>query len=110
LCFTRYCFDYVADSGEFKFKNNEIKSPDTYLGATVKLKFIEGMTCWKMSSAKYVNAAITSVQEKLAAYNTFFPTKCYTPLRVGYRPEDDVSPVLNQDDITYHQELVGMLR
>jgi hypothetical protein len=54
----------------FKFNNNEIKPPDTYLGATLKLKSIEGITCWKMSSAKYVNAAIASVQEKLAARNT----------------------------------------
>jgi hypothetical protein len=94
----------------FKFKNNEIKPPGTYLGATLKLKSIEGMTCWNKSSAKYINAAITSVQEKLAARNTFLPTKCYTPLHEGYCPEDDVSPVLNQDDTTYYQELVGVLR
>jgi hypothetical protein len=31
-------------------------------------------------------------------------------LRVGYRPEDDVSPSLNQDDTTYYRELVGVLR
>jgi hypothetical protein len=93
----------------FKFKNNEIKPPGTYLGATLKLKSIEGITCWSMSSAKYVNAAIASVQEKLAARNTSLPTKCYAPLRVGYRPEDDVSLMLNQDDTTYYQELVGVL-
>jgi hypothetical protein len=74
---------------------------DTYLGATLKLKSIEGMTCWNMSSAKYVNAVIANVQEKLATRNTALPTKCYTPLRTGYHPEDDVSPGLDQDDTTY---------
>jgi hypothetical protein len=93
----------------FKFKNNEIKPPDTYLGATLKLKSIEGMTCWNMSSAKYVNAAITNVQEKLATCNTTLPTKCYTPLHTGYRPEDDVSAGLDQNDTTYYQELIVVL-
>jgi hypothetical protein len=94
----------------FKFKNNEIKPPDTYLGATLKLKSIEGVTCWNMSSAKYVNAAITNVQEKFATRNTALPTKCYTPLCTDYLPEDDVSPGLDQDDTTYYQELIGVLR
>jgi hypothetical protein len=80
----------------FKFKNNEIKP--------------ERITCWNMSSAKYVNVAIASVQETLAARNTSLATKCYAPLRVGYRPEGDVSPMLNQDDTTYYQELIGVLR
>jgi hypothetical protein len=62
-----------------------------------------------MSSAKYVNAAIANVQEKLSARTPSLPRKCYAPLRVGYRPEDDVSPVLNQDDTTFYQELVGVL-
>ena len=93
----------------FKFKNNEVKPPETYLGATLKLKSIEGMTCWNMSSAKNVNTAITNVQEKLAARNMVLPTKCYTPLSIGYCPEDDVSPELDQDDTTYYQELIGVL-
>jgi hypothetical protein len=65
-----------------KFKNIEIKPPSTYLGATLKLKSIEGTTCWNMSSSKYVHAAITNVQEKLAAPKTALLTKCYTPLRL----------------------------
>jgi hypothetical protein len=60
----------------FKFKNNEIQPPETYLGATLKLKSIERTICWNMSSVKYVNAAITNVQEKLATRNTALPTKC----------------------------------
>ena len=56
----------------FKFKNDEVKPPETYLGATLKLKSIEGMTGWNMSSAKYVNAAISNVQEKLAARNMVY--------------------------------------
>jgi hypothetical protein len=39
-----------------------------------------------MSSAKCVNAAVQNVQEKLKERNMIFPTRCYTPLTVGYRP------------------------
>ena len=35
---------------------------------------------------------------------------CYTPLCTGYRPEEDVSPGLDEDDTTYYQELIGVLR
>ena len=94
----------------FKFKNDEVKSPDTYLGASLKLKTIEGVDCWNMSSSKYVNAAVQNVQEKLKERNMVFPTRCYTPLTTGYRPEDDISPELDADDTTYYQELIGILR
>ena len=31
-------------------------------------------------------------------------------MSIGYRPEDDVSPELDQNDTTYYQELIGVLR
>jgi hypothetical protein len=102
----------------FKFKNDEVKPLDTYLGSTLKLKSINGITCWNMSSAKYINALVVNVQEKLATRNMVLPTKCYTPKSAGYRPEDNISPELDQADspelvqadTTYFQELVGILR
>jgi hypothetical protein len=94
----------------FKFKNDEVKPLDTYLGSTLKLKSINGITCWNMSSAKYIYALVVNVQEKLATRNMVLPTKCYTPMSAGYRPEDNISLELDQADTTYFQELVGILR
>jgi hypothetical protein len=37
------------------------------------------------------------------------PTKTSTPLSSGYRPELDVSPLLNDDETNYYQNLIGIL-
>ena len=38
------------------------------------------------------------------------PAKAKTPLKSGYRPELDVSPVLNATEASYYQSLIGVLR
>ena len=38
------------------------------------------------------------------------PAKAKTPLKSGYRPELDVSPVLNATKASYYQSLIGVLR
>ena len=42
--------------GTFKFKNDDIKKPETYLGAKLQEKTINGSKCWTMSSVDYIKA------------------------------------------------------
>jgi hypothetical protein len=95
---------------EFKFKNNEVASPDFYLGAKLERKVINGVDCWTMASDKYVNAAIENVETKLKQDFKQLPKKCTTPMSSKYRPEEDTTDELQGTDITYYQELVGVLR
>ena len=38
------------------------------------------------------------------------PSRAETPLPTSYRPEMDVSPLLDPDDANYYQSLIGILR
>ena len=42
----------------FKFKNDDIKKPETYLDAKLQEKTINGSKCRTMSSVDYINAAV----------------------------------------------------
>ena len=42
-----------------KLKGDKAETPDMYLGATIQnAENTDGMTCWTMSSEKYVKAAV----------------------------------------------------
>jgi len=53
----------VADM--VKLKNNKIEAPQSYLGAKLKYKIIDGIGRWTVSCEDYVNAAINTVEESL---------------------------------------------
>ena len=62
-----------------------------YLGATLSIMEADGIQGWCMSSDKYVKAAVENVKQELARANQQLPSKCRTPMTVGYRPERDIS-------------------
>jgi hypothetical protein len=95
---------------QFKLKDDKIEPPDIYLGAKLDKTFINGVSCWTMSSEQYVKTAVANVETRLAKSGKKLPTRCSTPLMSGYRPEIDVSSELNADGIQYYQELIGVLR
>ena len=94
----------------FKFKNDTIEPPKMYLGATLEEKQLNGKKIWTMSSKDYIKAAITNVELSAAKRGIKLSNKAYTPMMSGYTPDLDDSEELNPDDITYFQELIGMLR
>jgi hypothetical protein len=99
------------ESNDFKFKNDKIETPENYLGARLSLKDINGHKCWSISSVDYVKVAVQNVEEKLAKSNRVLPsTKIQTPMNANYLPEMDGTPELDEDDATYYQELIGVLR
>ena len=112
-------------SQTFKFKQGSIKTPDSFLGA--QLHFNDNRNCWIISSEKYIKAACDTVKDKMEQrhkiipYNDKEPDKdftfpdhkkrrCTTPINSSYRPELDQSRELDTDEITFYQELIGILR
>lgn len=64
------------------------------------------MTCWTIISQDYVKAAVKNVEKAIA-----LPThNVDTPMNNSYTPEYDVTEELSGDDVTFFQELIGVLR
>ena len=100
----------------FKLKEGSVKQPDQYLGANVGKKQLEdGTVAWYLSSDSYVKAAIENVERWLAKRDSedmrnALKTKVANSMPSGYKPELDVSPLLNDDDTSYYQQQIGVLR
>ena len=94
----------------FKLKDDRIEPPDMCLGATLSIMEDDGIQGWCMSSDKYIKAAVENVEQELARANQRLPSKCRTPMTVGYRPERDVSAELTSEGTQRYQELIGVLR
>ena len=94
----------------FKLKDDRIEPPDMYLGATLSVMEDDGIQGWCMSSDKYVKVAVENVEQELVRVNQRLPSKCRTPMTVGYRPERDISAEFTSEGIQRYQELIGMLR
>lgn len=100
----------LLDIGQdLKFKG-KIAPPDIYLGARLSKKTMNGHKCWTMNSHDYITAAIANLEERMKKRNIKLPTKAKTPLATNYSPELDNSPELDSEDITFYQELIGILR
>jgi Reverse transcriptase (RNA-dependent DNA polymerase) len=97
--------------GTFKFKNGKIEAPEFYLGAKLQKKSINGFQCWTITSQDYVKAAVKNVEEALKRSGRRLPTSNIdTPMNITFSPELDITEELNEDDITYFQELIGVQR
>lgn len=67
-------------------------------------------TPWFMSGDSYIKQAISAVNEKLGEAGRQFAKWAESPVASGYRPEVDLSPVLNNEQANYYQNLIGVLR
>jgi hypothetical protein len=95
----------------FKLKNDKIELPEFYLGAKLQLKPINGKMCWTITSQDYVKAAVRNVEEAIAKTSRRLPTHNFdTLMNNSYTPELDVTEELSSDDVTFFQELIGVLR
>ena len=93
----------------FKFKDDKVASPETYLGARLQKKIINGKSCWTMSSVDYVNAAVTNAEEKLKKEGKPLPLKAVTPTNSTIAVKLDTPAELEPDGIQYFQQLIGIL-
>ena len=95
---------------DFKFKKDEIKPPEIYLGARLERKELHGQNMWTMTSVDYLKAAIKNLEERLEKKGKKLSTKTDVPMTQDYRPELDESQELDTEGITKYQELIGILR
>ena len=111
LCISHDAMKPMKDiQRSFKFKKNEIKQPETYLGAKLEEKKINGRKVWTMTSKDYVKHAIKNVEGTLLKKNMKLQSNATTPMAKSYKPELDNSEELDADDITLYQEMIGILR
>lgn len=95
----------------FKYKNDMIEEPSSYLGARLKKKkTLDGINCWTITSVDYINAAVETVEAAIKNSSRKLPNRVTTPMLTTYVPELDGTPELDPDGIQFFQELIGMLR
>jgi hypothetical protein len=97
----------------FKLKPESIKTPETYLGANLRhflLPDKPDKPQWSMNSTNYVKQAVANVEKDLSEIKRGLPNKASLPMSTKYRPELDVSPVLNAEHTNYFQSQIGVLR
>ena len=86
-----------AIQNNFNFKDDKIEPPSDYLGSHLQYQNIDDQMYWKISSHKYLDAAIANVEEQLKFTSQCLLTKCHTLLTTSYRPELDISIELDQE-------------
>jgi hypothetical protein len=95
----------------FKLKNDKIEPPEFYLGAKLQEKPINNVRCWTVTSHDYIKAAVKNVEEAIKGTARRLPTRhIETPMSITYVPELDITEELNEKDVTFFQELIGVLR
>ena len=95
----------------FTMKKKSMGKPDIYLGAKLhEVRMPNGVTAWAMSSSKYVQESISNVRKYIHDKEYKIPKSATSPFPREYRPEIDVSEELSQDDASFYQSQIGVLR
>ena len=96
---------------KFKLKDDKLEIPENYVGANLsQINNADGDLCWAMSSDKYCQALVKHVEDTLSKRGLRLPSKCFTPLKCGYKPELDCTGELKAEGLQFYQELIGSLR
>ena len=97
----------------FKMKDGLVGNPDIYLGAKVKkMELPNGIKAWALSSSKYIQEAVQNCKKYLAhsMNGRKLTQKALNPFPGDYDPDLDTTDVLNDDQATYFQSQIGILR
>jgi hypothetical protein len=72
----------------------------------------DGRNVWSMSASSYIKSAVANIETELANESPYriLRSKAYRPMKSGYRPEIDVTPLLTDDMASYYQGLIGILQ
>ena len=93
-----------------RFKRDKMEPPDIYLGARLEEKELNGRKMWAMSCTDYIKTAVQIAEKGAQKRGLNLPNRVDTPMMSNYYPELDGTPELDSMDITFFQELIGMLR
>jgi hypothetical protein len=99
----------------YRLKDDEVGAPKTYLRAQVKQMYLpqdKTVLQWGLSPKQYIENALKNVEGKLTEIGQKLHPRKYAnvPMRNGYRPELDYSPLLSPETANFYQHLIGMLR
>jgi len=97
----------------FTLKPGSIAKPTQYLGTTIsefRLDDDPTKVRWALTAENYIKEAIRNVNNWLESRGRSLKTKTTTVLPSGYRPELDVSELLNEEDASYYMQQIGVLR
>jgi hypothetical protein len=91
---------------------SNLADPDVWLHAEVKeWRFPEDSERirWALSSEQYIKEAIMNIETHLKRYGRTL-NKAKQPMVSYYRPELDITPLLQDDDINFYQSQISILR
>ena len=60
--------------------------------------------------SQYIQEAVKNIEQTIAKRGLALKKKVQAPFTTGYSPEIDGSEILNHEDATYYQSLIGILR
>ena len=95
----------------FQLKEESIGPPSQYLGGKLRQVTMENIQeLWAFGSTQYVRAAVDNVKEYLSNKGKKIAEKALIPLKSNYRPEIDITKELGEDESSYYQSLIEVLR
>ena len=85
---------------------------DRYLGAKIEeYQFEDDLkSYWSISEEQYVLEAVKNMEAELAKMGRKLNSRAHGPLANSYKPELDVSSMLDPKRANYYQNLIGVLR
>jgi hypothetical protein len=100
-----------AISALYHLKESSVGEPTRYFGANVgKYQLPDGRECWSMTGRDYVKNAVKNLEATLNREGIKLRSKADRPMPISYRPEVDVSDLLDEHMTTRFQGLIGVLR
>ena len=94
----------------FRFNNDKVEEPYSYLGARLQKKVINGWYYWAVTSLDYVKASVATVEEAIKMATRQLSNKVLTSMVQSYLPEPEAIEELEPADNQFFQELIVMLR
>ena len=92
-------------------KQGSIGEPRIYLGGKISQDQLpNGVIAYALSTSQYVQEAIKNVEKTIGKRGLVLNKKVQSPFTTNYSPEVDGSNMLNAEDATYYQSLIGILR
>ncbi len=95
----------------FKLKDGSVEVPKRYLGADIsQYTCANGAVAWAMSSDSYIESAIQNVEIWLKQRGEHLKTRTACVFPSDWKPELDVTDLLEDEDASYFQQQIGVLR
>jgi hypothetical protein len=94
----------------FTLEQDSVHPSDDYLGTKLKKTTLPNeVEAWGQSRSHYIQNVVKNLEEWMVMRDYRLPARASTPMMTGYRPELEVTDVLNAETANYYQSLIGVL-